>query len=99
MTDNPRHNIREIRSPRGTELTANLRHIERVRQDVGMVFQQFNLFPHLTVLDNLCLARVWVKKMPRPEAEKSPLQNLARVKIPDWSWTSGSFFEARSRAS
>jgi general L-amino acid transport system ATP-binding protein len=67
----------------GIELTDDLRQIEKVRAEVGMVFQSFNLFPHLTVLDNLCLAPVWVKRMPRAEAEKVALQYLERVRIPD----------------
>ena len=53
----------------GTELTNDLRNIDRIRAEVGMVFQSFNLFPHLTILDNLCLAPVWVKKRSRAEAE------------------------------
>jgi len=67
----------------GNELTSDLRQIDKVRSEVGMVFQSFNLFPHLTVLDNLCLAPVWVRKMPRAEAEKIAKQYLERVKIPD----------------
>jgi general L-amino acid transport system ATP-binding protein len=67
----------------GHELTSDLRAIDRIRSEVGMVFQSFNLFPHLTVLDNLCLAPVWVRKMPRAEAEKIAMQYLARVKIPE----------------
>ncbi|MGE0629251.1 MAG: amino acid ABC transporter ATP-binding protein [Hyphomicrobiaceae bacterium] len=67
----------------GVELTADVRNIDRVRSDVGMVFQQFNLFPHLTVLDNLCLAPVWVRKAPRAQAEKVARQYLERVRIPD----------------
>ena len=67
----------------GIELTDDLRRIDKVRAEVGMVFQSFNLFPHLTVLDNLCLAPVWVKKMPRAEAEKVALRYLERVRIPD----------------
>ncbi len=67
----------------GTELTNDLRNIDRIRADVGMVFQSFNLFPHLTVLDNLCLAPTWVKKMPRAEAEAQAMQYLKRVKIPE----------------
>ena len=65
------------------ELTEDLRQIDKIRAQVGMVFQSFNLFPHLTVLDNLCLAPVWVKKMPRAEAEKVATQYLQRVKIPE----------------
>src|SRR5262247_3967328 len=67
----------------GIELTNDVRQIDKIRSDVGMVFQSFNLFPHLTVLDNLCLAPVWVKKMPRAEAEKVAMQYLQRVKIPE----------------
>jgi general L-amino acid transport system ATP-binding protein len=67
----------------GIELTQDLRQIEKVRAEVGMVFQSFNLFPHLTVLDNLCLGPMWVKKMPRAEAEKVALKYLERVQIPE----------------
>jgi general L-amino acid transport system ATP-binding protein len=67
----------------GIELTNDIRQIDKIRSEVGMVFQSFNLFPHLTVLDNLCLAPVWVKKMPRAEAEKVATQYLQRVKIPE----------------
>jgi general L-amino acid transport system ATP-binding protein len=67
----------------GIKLTQDLRQIEKVRAEVGMVFQSFNLFPHLTVLDNLCLGPVWVKKMPRAEAEKVALKYLERVHIPE----------------
>jgi general L-amino acid transport system ATP-binding protein len=67
----------------GIELTNDVRQIEKVRSEVGMVFQSFNLFPHLTVLDNLCLGPVWVKKMPRAQAEKTARQYLERVHIPE----------------
>jgi general L-amino acid transport system ATP-binding protein len=67
----------------GRELTRNLAEIDEVRANAGMVFQQFNLFPHLTVLDNLCLAPMWVRKMPRAEAERIAMQYLHRVRIPD----------------
>ncbi|MBT8214844.1 MAG: amino acid ABC transporter ATP-binding protein [Acidimicrobiia bacterium] len=67
----------------GTELTNDLRNIEKIRAEVGMVFQQFNLFPHLTVLDNITLAPLWVRKTPRAEAEKNGMDLLERVGIPD----------------
>ncbi|KKK89246.1 hypothetical protein LCGC14_2735040, partial [marine sediment metagenome] len=66
----------------GTELTGDLKHVEQIRREVGMVFQQFNLFPHLTVLDNVALAPIWVRKMPRGEAEEAAMKYLTRVKIP-----------------
>jgi general L-amino acid transport system ATP-binding protein len=65
----------------GIELSDDVRSTERVRREVGMVFQQFNLFPHLTVLDNLTLAPMWVARMPRKEAEERALQQLRRVRI------------------
>jgi general L-amino acid transport system ATP-binding protein len=65
----------------GEELTADLRQLAKIRSEVGMVFQSFNLFPHLTVLDNLVLAPHWVRKLPRAEAEAAALELLARVKI------------------
>lgn len=67
----------------GVELTNDLKNIEAIRKDVGMVFQHFNLFPHLTVLENCCLAPIWVKKVPRAEAEATAMKFLERVKIPD----------------
>jgi general L-amino acid transport system ATP-binding protein len=67
----------------GHELTDDLRQIDAIRAEVGMVFQSFNLFPHLTVLDNLCLGPVWVKKMPRQRAEEVARQYLERVHIPE----------------
>ncbi|MGD9785191.1 MAG: amino acid ABC transporter ATP-binding protein [Hyphomicrobiaceae bacterium] len=67
----------------GEELTSDLRQIEKIRSEVGMVFQSFNLFPHLTILDNLCLAPQWVRKLPRAEAEKVAMRYLERVRIPD----------------
>ena len=67
----------------GVELTGDLRKIQLVRQEVGIVFQQFNLFPHLTVLENLTLAPIWVRKMPRREAEVLAMRYLDRVHIPE----------------
>jgi len=67
----------------GVELTRDLRRIDRVRSEVGMVFQQFNLFPHLSILDNLCLAPVWVKGWPRAKAEEQAVRYLERVRIAD----------------
>jgi general L-amino acid transport system ATP-binding protein len=67
----------------GVELSNDLKHIEQVRREVGMVFQHFNLFPHLTVLQNLTLAPIWVRKMPKAEAEKVAMHFLERVKIPE----------------
>ncbi|MCB1981113.1 MAG: amino acid ABC transporter ATP-binding protein, partial [Rhodoferax sp.] len=65
----------------GVPLTDDVKAVERVRREVGMVFQQFNLFPHLTVLDNLTLAPMWVAHMPRKEAEARAMQQLERVRI------------------
>jgi general L-amino acid transport system ATP-binding protein len=67
----------------GTELTADLRRIDEVRRDVGMVFQHFNLFPHLTVLENCTLAPIWVRKLPKREADEIAMKYLTRVKIPE----------------
>ena len=67
----------------GVELTGDLKHIEQIRREVGMVFQHFNLFPHLTVLENCTLAPIWVRKMPKTEAEEIAMGFLERVKIPE----------------
>jgi len=67
----------------GVELTGDLRQIEAIRREIGMVFQQFNLFPHLTVLENLVLAPIWVRRMPRREAEALAMEYLERVRIPE----------------
>lgn len=67
----------------GVELTDDLKNIEQIRREVGMCFQHFNLFPHLTVLDNLCLAPQYVRNVPRAEAEETAMMYLERVKIPD----------------
>ena len=67
----------------GTELTSDVKKIDEIRREVGMVFQHFNLFPHLTVLDNLTLAPIWVRRMPKEEAEKVAMHYLARVHIPE----------------
>src|ERR1700704_669148 len=67
----------------GMELTEDLKKIDEVRREVGMVFQQFNLFPHLTVLDNCTLAPIWVRRMPKKAAEELARNHLARVRIPE----------------
>ncbi len=67
----------------GVELTNDTRNIEKIRSEVGMVFQQFNLFPHLTVLDNITLAPRWVRKLPRADAEAKAMELLETVGIPE----------------
>ena len=67
----------------GTELSENTKNIEKIRAEVGMVFQQFNLFPHLSILDNCTLAPIWVKKMPKKEAEELAMKQLEQVQIVD----------------
>lgn len=67
----------------GIELTSDLRSIDAIRADVGMVFQQFNLFPHLTILENCTLAQIWVRRRPKAEAEEIAMQFLKRVRIPE----------------
>ncbi|MDM7255847.1 MAG: amino acid ABC transporter ATP-binding protein [Paracoccus sp. (in: a-proteobacteria)] len=67
----------------GIELTSDIKNIDKVRSEVGMVFQHFNLFPHLTVLENCTLAPIWVRKVPRKEAEETAMHFLEKVKIPE----------------
>ena len=67
----------------GTELTENTKNIEAIRAEVGMVFQQFNLFPHLSILDNCTMAPIWVKKMPKKDAEDLAMKQLEQVQIVD----------------
>jgi general L-amino acid transport system ATP-binding protein len=67
----------------GIELTNDLKKIDEIRKEVGMVFQHFNLFPHLTILENLTLAPIWVRKMPKRDAEELAMKYLTRVKIPE----------------
>ena len=70
----------------GTELTEETKNIEQIRAEVGMVFQQFNLFPHLSILDNCTLAPIWVKKMPKKDAEALALKQLEKVQIADQAY-------------
>ncbi len=67
----------------GTELTHDLKKIDEVRREVGMVFQHFNLFPHLTILENCTLAPIWVRKLPKKKAEEIAMHYLEKVKIPE----------------
>ena len=67
----------------GVELTSDLKRVDEVRREVGMVFQHFNLFPHLTILQNLTLAPIWVRGIPRAQAEQTAMMYLERVKIPE----------------
>jgi len=67
----------------GTELSENTKNIEKIRAEVGMVFQQFNLFPHLSILDNCTLAPIWVKKMSKKDAEDQAMRQLEKVQITD----------------
>ncbi|MCY3996157.1 MAG: amino acid ABC transporter ATP-binding protein [Rhodobacter sp.] len=67
----------------GTEITSDLKNIDRIRSEVGMCFQHFNLFPHLTILDNCTLAPIWVRKTPRKEAVETAMHFLERVRIPE----------------
>ena len=67
----------------GNEISENTKNIENIRAEVGMVFQQFNLFPHLSILDNCTLAPIWVKKLPKKQAEELAMENLKGVQIDD----------------
>jgi general L-amino acid transport system ATP-binding protein len=67
----------------GIELTADVKNVDAIRREVGMVFQHFNLFPHLTILENLALAPMWVRNVPRAEAEETAMHYLRRVRIPE----------------
>ena len=67
----------------GTELSSDIKNIDKVRSEVGMVFQHFNLFPHLTILENCTLAPIWVRKIPKKEAEATAMHFLRKVKIPE----------------
>ena len=67
----------------GNEISDSTKNIEKIRAEVGMVFQQFNLFPHLSILDNCTLAPIWVKEMPKKQAEELAMENLTRVQITD----------------
>ena len=70
----------------GNELSEDTKNIEQIRAEVGMVFQQFNLFPHLSILDNCTLAPIWVKKMPKKDAEDLAMKHLEKVQIADQAY-------------
>ena len=80
----------------GTELTDDLRALDTIRREVGMVFQSFNLFPHLTILENCTLAPIWVRKMPKADAEELAMSFLTRVKIPEQARNTLASFQADS---
>jgi general L-amino acid transport system ATP-binding protein len=67
----------------GTHLSSDIKNIDTIRSEVGMVFQHFNLFPHLTILENCTLAPIWVRKIPKREAEETAMHFLEKVKIPE----------------
>jgi general L-amino acid transport system ATP-binding protein len=67
----------------GTELTSDIKNVDKIRSEVGMLFQHFNLFPHLTILENCTLAQIWVRKIPQAEAEETAMHFLTKVKIPE----------------
>ena len=67
----------------GTELTSDIKNVDKIRSEVGMLFQHFNLFPHLTILENCTLAQIWVRKIPQAEAEQTAMHFLTKVKIPE----------------
>ena len=67
----------------GTELTSDIKNIDRIRSEVGMCFQHFNLFPHLSILENCTLAPIWVRKIPKKDAEETAMHFLEKVKIPE----------------
>ena len=70
----------------GTELSSDLKNIDRIRSEVGMCFQHFNLFPHLSIIENCTLAPIWVRKVPRAEAEETAMYFLEKVKIPEQAY-------------
>ena len=86
----------------GTHLSSDIKNIDTIRSEVGMVFQHFNLFPHLTILENCTLAPIWVRKIPKREAEETAMHFLEKVKIPEQAnkypgQLSGSRLESDSR--